>query len=158
VTTPPPQGQNPYGQPQGGNPYGGQAPQGYPQQQPSPYMSQGGPAAPPPPAPASNRPKLKTVKNAFLVVAALTLAIVGWIASRDDAQAAEVGDCMSMGNASSSTDPDLEVVDCGDSKAKYKVAQKKDGATGGCDRTKYSEYTQSGKGDSFTLCLENYTK
>ncbi|NBE52800.1 hypothetical protein GUY60_15460 [Streptomyces sp. YC537] len=82
----------------------------------------------------------------------------GWIASRDDAQAAEVGSCMSLGDASSSTDPDLEVVDCGDSKAKYKVAEKKDGATGGCDRTKYSEYTQSGDGDSFTLCLEDYKK
>lgn len=164
MTTPPPQGQKPYGQPQGGNPYGDQAPQGYPQQpgqpmapqQGSPYLNQGGPAMPPPSA--SNRPKLKTIKNVALVVIGVLVIGGGWIASRDDAQAAAVGDCMSLGNAESASDPDLEVIDCGDSKAKYKVVQKKDGASGGCDRTKYSEYTQSGDGDSFTLCLENYTK
>lgn len=154
MTTPPPQGQNPYGQPQGGNPYGEQAAQGYPQQQPSPYM-QGGPAAPPP---AGNRSKFKNIKNVALIVVGVLVIGGGWIASRDDAQAAEVGDCMSIGDETSSTNPDLEVVECGDSKAKYKVVQKKEGTSGGCDRTRYSEYTQSGDGDSFTLCLEDYAK
>ncbi|MDI3420554.1 LppU/SCO3897 family protein [Streptomyces luteolus] len=154
MTTPPPQGQNPYGQPQGGNPYGGQAPQGYPQQQPSPYM-QGGPAAPPPPA--SNRSKLATPKNIAMAVIVVAMMIVGGITSLNDAEAAEVGDCMSVEDEASTTDPGLEVVDCGDSKAKYKVADKKEGSAGGCDRTRYSEYTQTGKGEDFTLCLEDYT-
>ncbi|MDG4857420.1 hypothetical protein P8605_04480 [Streptomyces sp. T-3] len=169
MTTPPPQGQNPYGQPQGGNPYGQQAPQGYPQQAPQGYPQQGYPQqpgqpgvpqqpspyfnqAPPQPAP-SRRVSFKTIKTVGMVVAFVILATVGFIASRDDADTAAVGDCMSIGNESSSSNPDLEVVDCGDSKAKYKVAEKKDGS-GSCDLTKYSQYRESGSGDSFTLCLE----
>jgi len=114
-----------------------------------------GPGAPVPPAP-SRRPKFKTIKNVVIVVAALVAVIGGWIASRDDADTAKVGDCMSIGNPSSSTDPDLEVVDCSSSKAKYKVEQKKDNS-GGCDRTKYAEYTESGKGTNLTLCLSPYS-
>ncbi|MDQ8707720.1 hypothetical protein RCO28_35400 [Streptomyces sp. LHD-70] len=154
MTTPPPQGQNPYGQPQGGNPYGGQAPQGYPQQQPSPYM-QGGPAAPPPPA--SNKSKLATPKNIAMAVIVVAMMIVGGITSLNDAEAAEVGDCMSVEDEASTTDPGLEVVDCSDSKAKYKVVDKKDGTTATCTAGN-SQYTQSGgKSESFTLCLEDYT-
>ena len=173
MTTPPPQGQNPfaqgqqpYGQPPQGQapygqqpqaPYGQQPPQGYPQQpgfpqQGSPYM---GPGAPVPPAP-SRRPKFKTIKNVVIAVVALVVVVGGYIASRDDADTAKVGDCMSIGNPNSSTDPDLEVVDCGSSKAKYKVEQKKDNS-GGCDRTKYAEYTESGDGKNFTLCLSEYS-
>jgi hypothetical protein len=62
---------------------------------------------------------------------------------------------MSISNPDSATDPGLEVVDCSSSKAKYKVAQKKTDDSG-CDRTKYAEYTQSGKND-FTLCLSEYS-
>lgn len=78
------------------------------------------------------------------------------VASQDDAQAAEVGDCMSIGNPDSATDPDLEVVDCGNSKAAYKVEQKKTDNSG-CDRTKYAEYTETGGSSDFTLCLSEYS-
>lgn len=166
MSTPPPQGQNPFAQ--GQNAYGQQPPpqggygyppqqQGYPQQgqpgmQQSPYFNQGATTTMPPQRPRRGARFFLRIAG-FIVVAAI--AIGGWIASRDDAQTAKVGDCMSIGNPDSSTDPDLEVVDCGNAKARYKVAEKKDG-TGGCDRTKYSEYTQSGDGDSFTLCLTDY--
>ncbi|MET7701875.1 MULTISPECIES: LppU/SCO3897 family protein [unclassified Streptomyces] len=179
MTTPPPQGQNPFAQgqqpygqapqgqapygqpPQGQAPYGQQPPQGYPQQpgqpgfpqQGSPYMGQGAPVPPPP----SRRPKFKTIKNVVIVVVALGAVLFGWIASRDDADTAKVGDCMSIGNPDSTTDPDLEVVDCSSSKAKYKVEQKKDGSSASCDRTKYAEYSESGDGSNFTLCLSPYS-
>ncbi|MFI6941570.1 hypothetical protein ACIBI4_20030 [Streptomyces sp. NPDC050418] len=150
MTTPPPQGQNPFAQ--GQNPYG-QAPQGDPQQQ-SPYMNQGG-APVPPPAPA--RSNWKKYKNIAIVVVGAAVIIGGWIASRDDANTAAVGDCMSIANEDSKTNVDLEVVDCGDSKAKYKVVEKNDGAGGTC-KPGQAQYTESGDGDSFSLCLTPITK
>ncbi|GAA1358779.1 LppU/SCO3897 family protein [Streptomyces beijiangensis] len=163
MSTPPPQGQNPYAQqpttpsgqqPQGGNPYAQQQP-GVPPQQ-SPYMNQGGPI---PQAPVGTPPRgggFKKFRNIALPIIAVVVIAGGWWASRDDADTAKVGDCMSISNADSATDPGLEVVDCGDAKAKYKVAEKKDGS-GDCDRTKYSQYRESGK-DDFTLCLSDYKK
>ncbi|MFC5214078.1 LppU/SCO3897 family protein [Streptomyces coerulescens] len=154
MTTPPQgnpfaQGQNPYAQ---GQPPQGQAP--YPQQPGQPgFPQQGAPYAPVPPQP-ERKWTFKKIKNIVVAVVVAGVVIGGFIASRDDANTAEVGDCMSIGNPNSVTDPDLEVVECGDSKAAYKVADKKDGSGGGCDRTKYAEYTQSGDGDNFTLCLE----
>jgi hypothetical protein len=162
VTTPPPQGQNPfaqgqqpYGQPQGQAPYPPQG--GYPQQPGQPGFPQQGtvPFAPVPPQP-SRKPSFKTIKNIVIAVVVVGVAIGGYIASRNDADTAKVGDCMSISNPNSATDPGLEVVDCGSSKAKYKVAQKKDDNSG-CDRTKYSEYTETGGSDDFTLCLEDYS-
>ncbi|MFF5476961.1 hypothetical protein ACFY5C_06410 [Streptomyces sp. NPDC012935] len=167
MTTPPPtgnpfaQGQNPYAQgqqpvgpPQGQAPYPPQG--GYPQQPGQPgFPPQGAaPYAPVPPQP-ERKWTFKKVKNVVVAVVVVGVVVGGFIASRDDANTAKVGDCMSIANPDSITDPDLEVVDCGESKAAYKVAEKKDGTSSGCDRTKYSEYTQSGDGDSFTLCLED---
>ncbi|WP_128377513.1 LppU/SCO3897 family protein [Streptomyces cavernae] len=147
----PPQGGNPYAQqqPQPGNPYA-QQPQGYP-----PHPGQPGfPTAPLQP----QRPKrgFKFFLRIGIVICALIAAGVGWVASRDDANTAKVGDCMSISNPDSVTDPGLEVVDCKNSKAKYKVAEKKND-TSGCDRTKYAEYTETGGGDDFTLCLQEYS-
>lgn len=158
MTTPPPQGQNPYAQgqppqgqpgqpPQGQNPYGQQPPQGYPQQPAAPY-------APVPP----QQPKrgIKKYLRFAIPVVVLLVAGGGWLASRDDAESAKVGDCMSIGNPESATEPDLEVVDCSNSKAAYKVEQKKTDDSG-CDRNKYAEYTQTGGGSDFTLCLSEYS-
>jgi len=153
VTTPPPQGQNPFAQgqpPQGQAPYGQQPPQGYPQQPGQPGFPQQAGYAPVPP----ERPKrpIKQYLRGGVAVVVVIAAAVGWFASRHDPDTAKVGDCMSISNPDSSTDPGLKVVDCGDSKAKFKVAQKKSDNSG-CDRTKYAEYTETGKND-FTLCLE----
>ena len=168
----PPQGQNPYtpGQGYGQQPPPPQGGYGYPPQpgqpgmppqqgqpgmplQPSPYINQGAPAPMPP-----QRPKrsVKTYLRIAGFVIIICVAVGSWWASRDDADTASVGDCMSIGNPGNTTDPDLEVVDCSDSKARYKVVERKDGVGGGCDRTKYSEYRETGGGDSFTLCLTDH--
>ncbi|MEU4346830.1 hypothetical protein [Streptomyces sp. NPDC023838] len=173
MSTPPPQGQNPYapqpnaphgqpqgaapyGQPQGGAPYGQPGQPGVPPQQ-SPYFNQGGPI-PHAPAPAPPRRNIKKIVRIVVAVSVVIAAAVGWYSSRHDADTAKVGDCMSIGNPDSTTNPELKVVDCGDSKAKYKVVEKKNDDIIGCDRTKYSEYTEKRGSKRFTLCLEDYKK
>jgi hypothetical protein len=162
VTTPPPQGQNPFAQgqqpygqpPQGQAPYGA-PPQGYPQQPAQPGFPQQGPIPYAPVAPQRPKRGVKWYLRIVVVVCALIAAVVGYISSRHDPDTAKVGDCMSISNPDSSTDPGLKVVDCTSPKAKYKVAEKKSDNSG-CDRTKYAEYTETGK-DDFTLCLSEYS-
>ncbi|MEI5098916.1 hypothetical protein RB200_10020 [Streptomyces sp. PmtG] len=169
MSTPPPQGQNPFAQgqppagpPQGGAPYGqpqgagapyGQTPPPYPQHPGAPQQGvpfyQGGPDTV---APRKSKKKFIFIGVAVIAIAAIAGGAV--LAGQDEASAAEVGDCMSIGNPTNSTDPDLKIVDCGDKKAKYKVMQKKD--SGSCDRRKYAEYRETGGGDDFTLCLKPY--
>lgn len=95
------------------------------------------------------------------------MAIGGFIASRDDANTAAVGDCMHRGSTSDN-DPDLEVVDCSSSDAQYKVLAKIDGsflsdtlASSKCEAEAKEfqyVYTQSGDGKDFLLCLKDYKK
>ncbi|MEU6373828.1 hypothetical protein [Streptomyces sp. NPDC046909] len=164
MSTPPPQGQNPfaqgqqpYGQPQGQAPYPPEGGNPYAQGQPGVPPQGAAPYAPVPPEQPRRKLSFKTIKNIVIVVAVAGIAIGGYITSRDDADQAKVGDCMSISNPDSTTDPGLEVVGCSDSKAAYKVAEKKDGTTEGCDRNKYSEYTETGGSKDFTLCLEDYS-
>ncbi|NDZ77064.1 hypothetical protein G3I19_00705 [Streptomyces sp. SID10853] len=185
MSTPPPQGQNPYaqqpngpyGQPQGGNPYGQQpqqpGPYGQPGQQPGPYGQPGQPGVPQQPSPypnqgggqipmapvapmAPSRGKGKMILRVVIAVVVIGVAAFSWYSSQDDADTAKVGDCMHRGS-SSDTNPELEVVDCNDAKAQYKVAEKKDGDET-CDRTKYNSYTETGGSKDFTLCLTDYKK
>ncbi|MGW1025561.1 LppU/SCO3897 family protein [Streptomyces sp. NPDC002577] len=168
MTTPPPQGQNPfaqgqqpYGQPQGGNPYAQQAaPQpgqpGVPPQ-PSPYFGA--------PAPAPQQPR-RNIKQYFRIAGFIVAALVvagGWWASRDDANTAAVGSCMHRGSTDDNN-PDLEVVDCGDAKAEYKVLAKIDGSFTSltADKKCAAEasdfqyaYTETGDSGSFLLCLKD---
>ena len=179
MTTPPPHGQNPfaqgqqpYGQPQGQAPYPPQA--GYPQQPgqpgfpPQPGFPQQGaaPYAPVPPQP-SRKLSFKKIKNIVIAVVVVGVAIGGYIASRNDADTAKVGDCMHRGSTSD-TNPDLEVVDCSSSKAQYVVLAKVKGsytteieASSKCEAEtkdfKYT-YTQSENSNDFLLCLNDYTK
>ncbi|MER6672100.1 LppU/SCO3897 family protein [Streptomyces sp. NPDC000983] len=153
MTTPPPQGQNPFAQ--GQNPYA--QPQGQDPQQPGFPQPGAAPYAPVPPEQPRRKLSFKTIKNIVVAVVVIGVVVGGYIASRDDADTAKVGDCMSISDPDSTTDPGLEVVDCSDSKARYKVAEKKDGTIAGCDRTKYSEYTETGGSKDFTLCLADYT-
>ncbi|GHH70193.1 hypothetical protein GCM10018793_03850 [Streptomyces sulfonofaciens] len=171
MSTPPPQGQNPYAQ--APNAYGQQPPPpqggyGYPPQQgqqpgmppgPSPYINQGAPLPPAPP----RRSRKSVLRIAGFAVVAV-VAIGGWYASRDDAKTASVGDCMHRGSTND-TNPDLEVVDCNDAKAQYKVLAKIDGtftsteADAKCVAAakdfQYA-YTETGGGNSFLLCLKDY--
>ncbi len=107
-TPPPPQGQNPFAQGQPQAPYP-------PQQGAMPYA----------PVPEQPRRKItfKLVKNVVIVLAVAGAAIGGYIASRDDANTAAVGDCMHRGSGNDSN-PDLEVVECSSSNAQYIVLAK----------------------------------
>ncbi|MFF1543026.1 hypothetical protein [Streptomyces sp. NPDC058291] len=171
MSTPPPQGQNPFAQP-GQQPYGqpeGQAPYppqgGYPQQPGQP----GYPTAPygaVPPEQPRRKVSFKLIKNIVIVLAVAGVAIGAYISSRDDANTAAVGDCMHRGNKSDN-DPDLEVVKCDSSQAQYIVLAKIDGtytqltADSKCEEKakdfQYS-YTESGDGTNFLLCLKDYKK
>jgi hypothetical protein len=186
VTTPPPQGQNPYAQGQqpygqGQQPYGqapGQAPyppqggfpqqQGYPQAPGQPGFPQqaAAPYSPLPPQPPKRKVSFKTIRTIILILVVAALAIGGWLASRDDADTASGGDCMHRGSTSD-TNPDLEVVDCSSSKAQYIVLAKIDGsftsttADSKCaaEASDYQyAYTETGDGSNFLLCLKDYAK
>ncbi|MEV5255551.1 hypothetical protein AB0K98_27735 [Streptomyces werraensis] len=160
MTTPPPQGnpftqgqQQPYGQPQGQAPFPQQAGQpGFPP-----------PGAPMPPQQQGRKISFKTIKNVVIVLIVAGVAIGGWIASRDDAAAAAVGDCMHRGSTDDNN-PDLEVVDCGDAKAQYKVLAKVEGNFSGLTAQSKCEaeskdfeyvYTETNGSKSFLLCLKD---
>ncbi|MFI2431656.1 hypothetical protein [Streptomyces sp. NPDC018693] len=156
MTTPPPQGQNPFAQ--------GQQPADQPQ---APYPPYG--AAPHAPVPPQPRRKVsfKLIKNVVIVLAVIGVAIGGYIASQDDARTASVGDCMHRGS-SNDTNPDLEVVDCESADAQFVVLAKIEGtykteiaASTKCEAAakdfEYT-YTESGDGTDFLLCLKEYTK
>ncbi|MEU0199093.1 MULTISPECIES: hypothetical protein [unclassified Streptomyces] len=170
MTTPPPQG-NPFAQGQpAGQPQAPYPPQGgYPQQPGQPgFPPQGAtPYAPVPPQPSGRKLSFKTIKNIVIVIAVASVAIGGYIASRDDANTAAVGDCMHRGSTNDDN-PDLEVVDCGDAKAQYEVLAKVEGefltdamASSKCE-TEAKDfqyvYTQSGDGKDFLLCLKDHKK
>ncbi|MFF1275019.1 hypothetical protein ACFVZC_16620 [Streptomyces marokkonensis] len=165
MTTPPPQGnpfaqgqQQPYGQPQGQAPYPPQG--GFPQQA-------GQPGFPPPGAPVppqqGRKISFKMIKNIVIVLIVAGVAIGGYIASRDDADTAAVGDCMHRGSTDDNS-PDLEVVDCGDAKAQYTVLAKIEGNFSGLTAQTKCEtaakdfeyvYTETNGSKSFLLCLKD---
>ncbi|MFF9059081.1 hypothetical protein ACIRPQ_09095 [Streptomyces sp. NPDC101213] len=165
MTTPPPQGQNPFAQ-QGQQPYGqpqGQAPYppqpGFPQQPAAPYGAV-------PPAPPSRKVSFKLIKTIVIVLVVIGAGIAAFISSRDDANTAAIGDCMHRGSTNDN-DPDLEVVECSSSKAQYVVLAKVKGdfsqvsaetkcATEAKD-FQYT-YTETGDGSNFLLCLKDYSK
>ncbi|KUL26981.1 LppU/SCO3897 family protein [Streptomyces regalis] len=178
MTTPPPQGnpfaqgqnpyaqgQQPYGQPQGQAPYPPQG--GYPQQPGQPGFPQQGAAPYAPVPPQQPKRGIKQYLRIGLIVVGLLFAAGGYMASRDDAETAAVGDCMHRGSTSS-TRPDLEVVDCSSSEAQYVVLAKIEGsyttelaASSKCEsEAKDFEYTysQSSKSSDFLLCLKEYKK
>jgi hypothetical protein len=155
VTTTPPQGQQPYGQPQPQAPYPPQG--GYPQQPGQPGFPQQGtaPYAPVPP----QRPK-RSVRQ-YLRIAGVAVALVviagGWYFNNsDDTKKLAVGDCLT--NKGSDSDPQIEQLDCSNSKADYKVL-KKDGSTSiaqlACQSVKGTTAALEWKegSDSFVLCL-----
>ncbi|MFB7506352.1 LppU/SCO3897 family protein [Streptomyces broussonetiae] len=166
MTTPPPQGQNPFAQgqpgygqtqapypPQGGYPQqGGYAQQpgqpGFPQQGAAPY-------APVPPQ-QPKRSVRKYLRIAGLVVGLIVIAGGWYFNHADDTTKLAVGDCLT--NKGSSTDPKIEQLDCSDSKADYKVL-KKDGSTSlaqlACQSVQGTTAAIEWKegSDSFVLCL-----
>jgi hypothetical protein len=175
MTYPPQQGQGAYGQldpyaqqpqqphpPQPGYGYPQQPQPGYghPQQQPQQQWG-----APPPPAP-SRRGGLDTKTILKIIVAVIAVIAFGifYLLSQDDADKAEAGDCMK--NSGSTVTPDLEVVDCGDTKAAYKVVEVHPDTTDrnlcqGKSDLGYFEQTSGGRrssGKQFVLCLDEIKK
>lgn len=165
MTTPPPQGQNPfaqgqqaYGQPQAPYPPQGGYPQqpgqpGFPQQGTAPY------AAVPPQRPKRN---VKLYVRIAIIVVGLIAAAGGYLGSHsDDTQKLAVGDCLT--NKGTAKDPNIEQLDCSDPKADYKVL-KKDGSTSlamlACQSVQGTTAAISWRegSDSFVLCLGDNKK
>jgi hypothetical protein len=157
VSTPPPQGQNPFAQ--GQNPYAQAAPQqpgqpGVPQQPYAPMPQQGAPV--PPPAPAPKRFSKMLLRIGGFVVIAIIIAVVKWQMGKTDAETTAVGSCMH--NKGTMSQADLETVDCSSSDAQYSVIGKFDDTsdTDKCDTVKGTEiaYYQVGDGHDLVLCLK----
>ena len=181
MTTPPPQGTNPYAQqptvPMGQQPgQPGVAPQPYAPQQPyppqgyqqQPYppfpQQQGAPAPLPPQAGPGKRAGKKAIRIVGIIVVAVIVGLVkfgaGWFLTRDDAETTSVGSCMH--NDGTDSKPDLKDVDCSSSSAQYKVVQKFDGSSdeNKCQAVKDAtiSYIQYGGGHDVVLCLNELKK
>ncbi|MEH0545474.1 hypothetical protein QA802_21095 [Streptomyces sp. B21-105] len=149
MSTPPPQGQNPFAQ-QGQQPYGqpeGQAP--YPPQGTAPY-------APVPPAAPGKRVSKKVLRIVGFIVLAIIIAVVKWQMGKTDAETTSVGSCVH--NKGSQSDPDLKTVDCSSADAQYKVVGKFDNSSDDkkCATVTEAEiaYIQSGGNHDVVLCLK----
>lgn len=149
VTTPPPQGQNPYAtQPtQPGVPQ-----QPYPPQQGAPF--QGAPV--PPPAPQKRASKTLLRIGGFIVIAVI-VAIGKWYLGQSDAETTSVSSCMH--NEGTQSSPELKTVDCSSNDAEYKVVEKFDGTSDSskCESVKEAEisYYQVGNNHNVVLCLKS---
>lgn len=154
MTTPPPQGQNPFAQ--GQNPYAqpqGQAPypqqQGFPQQGAAPY-------APVPPTGPTRRVSKKMLRIIAFIVVAILIAVGKWYLGKTDAESASVGSCMK--NEGTQVSPDLKTVDCSSTDAKYEVVEKFDNTSDDtkCESVTEAEisYYQTGDGHDVVLCLK----
>ncbi|MEU6365103.1 hypothetical protein ABZ876_05030 [Streptomyces sp. NPDC046931] len=135
MTTPPPQGANPYAQ-QPGAPMGQQPGQpGVPPQQAgapgapyAPFPHQGAPAPMPPQAGSGKRAGKKALRIVgAIIVGIIALGVkfgIGWWANQTDAESTSVGACMH--NDGTESDANLKEVDCSSSSAQYKVVKKFD--------------------------------
>lgn len=171
---PPPYGQQQYGGQQqfgGQQQYGGQP--GYGQQ---PYGQQAPPPPPPPPfgqqpassgddfpAPSPAGPARRSPKQRLIAIIATVVLVAGGAAAyfyfnRNSASQAQTGDCIKVLSAST-TDANVEKIDCADPAAVFKVAKKLDNDTDECpDANAYEKYQQTGRGQDFALCLMLYAQ
>lgn len=179
---PPGQGQ-PYGQrppqtPPGGQSYGGPPPQGPPQGQPYGGPPPGGqnsggfgpppggpggapPAAYPTPPPPATKPKRNTfnlIKIGLVVVVVAVGGVLYFINKGTAPSSSKVGDCIKV-NTVSSSNADIEKIDCNSQEAAYKVAATFDDSSAKCKTladgttSSYVEYTETGRGSDLLLCL-----
>jgi len=78
--------------------------------------TEGPEAAQPPAAPRKPKRRQKIVLTVFLIVVAALLALV-WVATRDNGENAQVGNCVTESGSNS-----VKIVDCGAGNATLKVA------------------------------------
>ncbi|MHC5906158.1 LppU/SCO3897 family protein [Streptomyces sp. S6] len=150
MTTPPPQGQNPFAQ------------QPAPMGQTQPYGQYPGQGAPvPPPAPPKRNKKLvRVLSTVGLIVVAIVVKVgIGMVFSSDtEAEGTSVGACM-YNKGDNKDNVDLVEVDCTSSQAKYKVVQKFDDTSDSskCEAVKEAtiSYYQIGAGHNVVLCLKD---
>jgi hypothetical protein len=171
----PPGGQPVGGPPPQGPPFGGPPPQGQPFGGPGPGgpaggfgPGPGGPAGPggappaayptPPPAPAG-KPKKSTFTIIKIVVGILVIAggaIAYFVTRGSDPAASNVGDCIKV-NVASTTNADIERIDCKSADAAYKVAHTSSNVSEDCpggDESSYVSYTETrSRGSDTLLCL-----
>ncbi|RKT52296.1 LppU/SCO3897 family protein [Saccharothrix australiensis] len=143
--------------------YPPQAGQGYPQQG-YPQAGHPPPAGPPGfpgpqpgyPAPPAKKRTPGGAKALIGVVGLLIVGIVvaGLIAGVGSPGRAAVGDCIKVKSASS-TNADVETVDCASPDAAFKVAANLGSSTDACPSGDYSEYRDRGgrRSNGFKLCL-----
>ncbi|MCX4824346.1 hypothetical protein OG883_31725 [Streptomyces sp. NBC_01142] len=158
-----------YGYPQQQQPYPQQPQPGYgqPQQQHpgQPQQQWGAPPPPPAPRPRGGGLGFKTIFKIVVAVLAVISFGVFWFLGRDDADQAEAGDCLKNGSSSVTSD-DLEIVDCTDSKAVFKVVEVHNGTTDttvcqGKSDAGYVKQTSGGRrssGTKLVLCLDPIKK
>jgi hypothetical protein len=172
-----PYGQRPPQTPPGGQPVGGPPPQGQPfggpPPQGQPFGGPGGPgpggpagpggappaAYPPPPAPGPAPKKKNTFTIIKVVVGIIVIAVgavVYFVTRQSDPAASKVGDCIKV-NVASTTNADVERIDCKSPDAAYKVAYTSDNAAEKCpggDESSYVSYTETAsRGSDTLLCL-----
>ncbi|MFE9092720.1 hypothetical protein [Streptomyces sp. NPDC007264] len=162
MTTPPPQGQNPYAQqpapPMGQQPgQPGVPPQGAPY---APFPNQGAPTPIPPQGGRGGRAGKKVVRVVGIIVVAVIIGVIkfgiGWWASETDAETTSVGACMH--NDGTDSNADLSEVDCSSSSAQFKVVEKFSDTSDDskCEAVKEAtaSYVQYGGGHDVVLCLK----
>ncbi|GAA3806510.1 hypothetical protein ACFS5L_30235 [Streptomyces phyllanthi] len=142
MTTPPPQGQNPFAS--------------QPDQPGAPQQGASFGAPVPPPAPAKRFSKTLLRIGGFIVIA-IVIALGKWYLGQSDAETTSVGSCMH--NEGSQSSPDLQTVDCSSSDAEYKVVEKFDNTSDSskCEAVKEAEisYYQVGDNHDVVLCLKS---
>ncbi|WP_156757542.1 LppU/SCO3897 family protein [Actinokineospora pegani] len=157
----PPGGQPQYGQagPEGqqfgatappvGQPYPGQ-PQGEPGQSP-PYAQP--PMSEVPPGQVGKGARKRKLIGAVVVLALVVVAgVVGVVSFTKSPASADAGDCIKV-NRGGSTSADVDKIDCADPAAVFVVGKKLDSAKATCPDGDYQQYTSSGRGSDFSLCL-----
>ncbi|MEY9845796.1 hypothetical protein [Streptacidiphilus sp. MAP5-3] len=145
--------------------YPGQQPNpGYPPQQPNPGFQQPQPNQGfqvQPPAPGGRTKRAGKILGIRLIVSVVGLIVIGvggfiWDHATGAADTAKVGDCVQ--NTGSDSSPDVHVISCSDSNAKFKVLQVFNNSSDDsqCQNVQgvVAAYTESGSND-MVLCLGN---
>ncbi|WP_424184077.1 LppU/SCO3897 family protein [Actinokineospora sp. G85] len=96
--------------------------------------------------------KRKLIGAAAILVLVVVAGVVGVVSFTKSPASADAGDCIKV-NRGGATSADVDKIDCADQEAVFVVGKKLDSATATCPDGDYQQYTSSGRGSSFALCL-----